>query len=133
VNTEEEEFDEERFEMTSSETPAPRPSTPQLKTVTINGRTSTVAATPQTVSSGNTPLYKKENRINLSEDKRNDLFDKATKTRSTKFKGHLELLVQDSSSIYLWSILRYKSNMWPIAIVGTMNIPTMNIFGKICN
>jgi Zinc knuckle len=85
MNTEEEEFDKGRFEMTSSETPAPGPSTPQLKTVTINGHPITVAATPQTVSAGNTPLYKKENRINLSEDKRNNLFDKATKTRSTKF------------------------------------------------
>jgi hypothetical protein len=59
--------------------------TPGGNTVTINGRTITVSSTAQTVSTGSTPLFKKENRIQLSEDKRNDLFDKATKARTTKF------------------------------------------------
>jgi Zinc knuckle len=54
-------------------------------TVKINGRVITVTTTAQAVSLGNTTLYKKENRVLLSEDKRNDLFDKATKTQSTKF------------------------------------------------
>jgi hypothetical protein len=59
-------------------------STPRT-TVTINGRTICITSQAQTVTAGNTPLFKKENRTQLSEDKRNDLFDKATKTRSTKF------------------------------------------------
>jgi hypothetical protein len=62
-------------------TPPPTPPS----TVTINGRVISFTATAQAVTLGNTTLYKKENRSLLSEDKRNDLFDKATKTRSTKF------------------------------------------------
>jgi Zinc knuckle len=53
--------------------------------VTIKGRRINVAATAQTVTSGSTPLFKTKTRDQLSEDKRNDLFDKATKSRSTKF------------------------------------------------
>jgi Zinc knuckle len=59
--------------------------TPGGNSVTINGRVINVSSTAQVISSGSTPLFKKENRVQLSEDKRNDLFDKATKVRTTKF------------------------------------------------
>jgi Zinc knuckle len=85
TNSEEEEEKQDLIMTTSSSNPVPSTTQPALRTVTINGRTVSVAATPQTIHAGNTPLYKKENRSALPEDKRNDLFDKATKTRSTKF------------------------------------------------
>jgi hypothetical protein len=62
-------------------TPPPNPpGTPS--TVVVNGRTINVAAMPQTINAVTTPLFWEENRTALLEDKCNDLYDKATKTRS---------------------------------------------------
>ena len=54
-------------------------------TVKIGGIDIELAATAQDVQADETPMFKKEQRKGLSEDKRNDLFEKATKNVLTKF------------------------------------------------
>jgi hypothetical protein len=60
-------------------------STPSSGSITIGGRVINISTTARTHSVGTGPLFKKESRSLLPEDKRNDLFDKATRARSTKF------------------------------------------------
>jgi hypothetical protein len=54
-------------------------------TVTIGGIEIKLAAKAHDVKADETPMFKKEQRKGLSEDKRNDLFEKATKNVLTKF------------------------------------------------
>jgi hypothetical protein len=59
--------------------------TPVGNSFTINGRIINISTMAQIVTTGSLPLFKKENQTLLSEDKRYDLFDKATKVQTTKF------------------------------------------------
>jgi hypothetical protein len=70
----------------SSQESRPDMTTPAGKTITINGRKINIAAMPQTVvAAQSTPLYKKEDCLKLTGDKLNNLFDKANKSKTSKF------------------------------------------------